>query len=103
MANMSYCRFENTLSALRDCQFTLAEMADIQEEVQPLSRTELVAARALVETCYDILESVLDGAGSSLDELLESSRHPSAIIENAVNLLQEGVIQAREHDLETED
>lgn len=28
MGNMSYCRFQNTLSDLKDCKWTLSEMVD---------------------------------------------------------------------------
>ena len=51
MANMSYCRFENTLSDLRDCQNALQE-----EGLKGLSGDELMAARRLIALCSHITE-----------------------------------------------
>ena len=49
MANMSYCRFENTLSDLRDCK----EALDNGEE---LSSREAKKAKALLALCREIAE-----------------------------------------------
>lgn len=48
MANMSYCRFENTLSDLRDC-------AEHWED-EDLSKSEQKARKQLLELCQDILD-----------------------------------------------
>ena len=48
MANMSYCRFQNTLPDLVDC------LEHISDE---LSKDEDHARERLVETCIEILES----------------------------------------------
>jgi len=48
MANMSYCRFENTLSDLRDCYRNIDET--------DLSRTEIAARKELIELCQLIAE-----------------------------------------------
>jgi len=48
MANMSYCRFENTLSDLRDCYLNIDET--------DLSRTEIAARKELIELCQLIAE-----------------------------------------------
>lgn len=48
MANMSYCRFRNTLADLRDC-------ADNMEG--ELSREEGRARRDLVRLCYEIAQN----------------------------------------------
>jgi hypothetical protein len=50
MANMSYCKFENTLRDLRDCA---ASMDDDEE----LSQTESDAKDALIELCRDIIDT----------------------------------------------
>lgn len=47
MANMSYCRFQNTLQDLRDCY----EHMDEEEE---LSKDERQAREWLIELCVDI-------------------------------------------------
>jgi hypothetical protein len=48
MANMSYCRFENTLSDLRDCYRNI--------DNTDLSRTEIAARKQLIELCQLIAE-----------------------------------------------
>ena len=49
MANMSYCRFENTLADLRDCEDALNE-----DGVDSLSGTEKEAAIRLIRMCKRI-------------------------------------------------
>lgn len=49
MANMSYCRFENTLPDLRDCQESL-------DNCDELSPTEQKARRNLIRLCVEIAE-----------------------------------------------
>jgi hypothetical protein len=51
MANMSYCRFSNTLSDLRDCYEHMNE---------PLSDDEARARQRLVEMCENILTECCD-------------------------------------------
>lgn len=48
MSNMSYCRFQNTLADLRDCQEHLHD--------DDLSETEEGHRRKLVELCQEIVE-----------------------------------------------
>lgn len=48
MSNMSYCRFENTVHDLRDCQ---ANMDNLD-----LSESEKRARKDLIETCKDIAD-----------------------------------------------
>jgi len=52
MANMAYCRFENTLRALQDCQSTLENSSS--EELEKLSPTEFNAMVNLVDLCGEI-------------------------------------------------
>jgi len=48
MANMSYCRFENTLRDLQDCVMALEDGEDI-------SSSELRSAMQMVETCEEYI------------------------------------------------
>jgi SepF-like predicted cell division protein (DUF552 family) len=58
MSNMSYCRFRNTLSDLRDCGDALE---DIDGDLSELSEEEADAAKRLIEMCRQIAEDF--GAG----------------------------------------
>ena len=49
MANMSYCRFRNTLNDLRDCEDSFNDINSIEE---------LVAAKRLLQTCQRIVDSI---------------------------------------------
>ena len=46
MGNMSYCRFENTVSDLQDCYDAMDE--------RDLSESETKARRRLIDLCVDI-------------------------------------------------
>jgi hypothetical protein len=48
--NMSYCRFENTLAALRECNEALADIMNLDD----LPESEAHAARRLVKLCASI-------------------------------------------------
>ena len=48
MANMSYCRFQNTLLALQDCDYHIMD--------KDLSPEENVAKNQLIKLCTDISE-----------------------------------------------
>lgn len=52
MGNMSYCRFQNTLSDLDDCYEAMGNMMDVDEE--NLSIEEKRAKKALIKMCGDI-------------------------------------------------
>lgn len=54
MSNMSYCRFENTLSDLSDCADALD---DIGGDLSNLSDTERKAAERLIDMCKQIADS----------------------------------------------
>lgn len=49
MSNMSYCRFQNTLHDLKDCEAHL---------VDKLSDEEKIARRRLILLCIQVLEGV---------------------------------------------
>lgn len=58
MSNMSYCRFQNTLKDLRDCD------EHIDDE---LSKIEHSARVKLLRLCYQMVEAFIDEYGD-LDE-----------------------------------
>lgn len=67
MANMSYCRFQNTLQDLRDCAEHILD--------DDLSREETRARIALVDTCAEILETLgVDFSGSVASKELDTAR-----------------------------
>ena len=49
MSNMSYCRFENTLNDLQDCDAAM-------DEGEELEGREAKAKEQLVELCKEIVE-----------------------------------------------
>ena len=49
MANMSYCRFRNTLNDLRDCEANFYNINSMEE---------LVAAKRLLKLCQQIVNAV---------------------------------------------
>lgn len=51
MANMSYCRFENTYKDLKDCYNALMDEVDIDD----LSESEQEYARRLIALCEKML------------------------------------------------
>lgn len=60
MSNMSYCRFQNTLLDLQDCDQELGDMGDHldghNEYDEPLSEEELFAAKRLLKLCKKLAE-----------------------------------------------
>lgn len=55
MANMSYCRFQNTSSALADCIYALEELLN-DPSAEPLSDNESDAAETMVHLCTTYLK-----------------------------------------------
>lgn len=56
MSNMSYCRFTNTLSALRDCAETMADFWSDDVAEAELSPEEFKAMKKLVKLCKQIAD-----------------------------------------------
>lgn len=56
MANMSYCRFRNTISDLRDCRDALYEMGDYEKE---LNTEEAKAAKGLLKICKELADDFM--------------------------------------------
>ncbi len=84
MANMSYCRFQNTAMDLDDCQDALEAMTN--EPERPLSREELAAAKRLIRTCLNIVSLVAETADIDVEEMLEDERKA----DEAMDLIQAG-------------
>lgn len=59
MANMSYCRFNNTLNDLEDCKEAL-ENREIESE------SEKRKAKALIELCQEIVDNFDTGYVDSI-------------------------------------
>lgn len=53
MANMSYCRFQNTLTDLRDCEENIHDTEDLSQE-------EERARKQLIALCKRIAEEFED-------------------------------------------
>jgi hypothetical protein len=73
MANMSYCRFQNTAGDLDDCQSALEDLVN-DEETKPLSREELAAAKRLLKTCIALVQLVAETADIETEELMDDER-----------------------------
>jgi hypothetical protein len=52
MANMSYCRFENTYHDMKDC-----EQALIDDPLDPLSESEERYRRRFIRLCIEVAKS----------------------------------------------
>ena len=66
MANMSYCRFENTSKDMQDCWNALAEVDNIQEWFENLSEYEQRGVKLVMEMSRMFVEELgpeLESAG----------------------------------------
>lgn len=59
MVNMAYCRFQNTLEALRECAEALAAAEDANNPLAGLSMSETQAARDLMDLCVEMVDDYL--------------------------------------------
>lgn len=93
MGNMSYCRFENTVQDLGDCQMALEEMLDCNEN--QLSRTERNKASELIKMCHNILMLVQEHTGMDSEEFMDKMElNPDRIIDEFLDVVQESAGQA---------
>jgi hypothetical protein len=63
MANMSYCRFENTLRDLRDCYNNMG--------IDDLSQSEFYARRHMIALCMAIADECGDLLGQEFEDETE--------------------------------
>lgn len=75
MANMSYCRFHNTLIDLNDCESALNEFINDDENVIS-SDEERRCAKKLIELCQYIAENY------TAEDIDEYARHYGEEAEN---------------------
>ncbi len=81
MPNMSYCRFQNTLTDFKECSSVIEDMVEAHEEenqsLRVLSADELKAAKELAMLAVYFLQ-VIVGAGSddveNISMLTDSTR-----------------------------
>lgn len=62
MANMSYCRFRNTLNDLRDCYYNMEGVSDHEEQR---------ARQQLIDLCRDIIDEYGDDFVFNDDEVFD--------------------------------
>lgn len=88
MGNMSYCRFENTVGDLGECQMALENMLNCDES--QLSKTERSKARELIRTCYEILMLVEEHSGLDTEEFMDQMElNSDRVIDSFLDLAQE--------------
>lgn len=82
MANMSYCRFENTLADLRDCYEQIELLLDSDPETEQVTCDRERRARiALIELCFDVVARFEDeGVETDQQDLQGAIR---AVVEEA--------------------
>ena len=72
MANMSYCRFENTYFDLKDCATAMEEAMDrgvsLKEFVREMSKEELMAFQDITDMCERLMEAYDDMTTMQLNE-----------------------------------
>lgn len=68
MANMSYCRFENTYRDLQDCHEFLEPFLYNERECGDLSDTEAQYAAHLIHTAQEIVELVRGMVTTDLED-----------------------------------
>lgn len=81
MPNMSYCRFQNTLSDLRDCREALEQLMGTDPSAEPLSREEIVAAARLAAECGEFLRILVEAGACAEESVLDDIEEEGAIRE----------------------
>jgi len=88
MGNMGYCRFENTVGDLGECQLALENMLDCNEA--QLSKTERSKARELIRTCHEILMLVQEHSGLDTEEFMDKMElNSDRVIDDFLDVAQE--------------
>lgn len=68
--NMSYCRWENTFNALRDCKGDLDERRRRWED-EPLSASELSAAKNLLALVMEMVSDIAEDLNTPIEEMID--------------------------------
>ncbi len=71
MANMSYCRFENTLRDLRDCYSNM--------DSDDLSQSEFYARKQMIELCWDIYQEYCNNIDDEFEEEFDEDHYSSVM------------------------
>lgn len=79
MANMSYCRFENTNRDLADCEKMIQIMIDEPMSSNTLGDEELFAAKKLATRCLNIVRMLAEVGGLQLQDDLSTSDLDEAV------------------------
>ena len=76
MSNMSYCRFENTVSDLEECKEVLEEqgLTGTNNYGEMLSTTEYQAAKQMIEAAREIAEQFQDVDLDEMDTEYEENK-----------------------------
>ena len=64
MANMSYCRFENTSNDLGDCLVALEEEEDVLDDLNDYER---VGVKNLLRNAHELLQMYEEGTFDKLE------------------------------------
>lgn len=104
MANMSYCRFQNTAGDLDDCQGALEALLsggqDEDGDKGPLSYEELRAAQRLVVTCQNIVEMLADYQCRPVEDMTELDLE--AALDDANSVAQDENLEEEQRQEEEE-
>lgn len=88
--NMSYCRFQNTRTDLRDCKDTLEGIIEGDPHDAELSREEFEAACNLISMAQDLIINLKEHAGRADDEELS--------LDDIRSLLNDAISEAKENE-----
>lgn len=96
MSNMSYCRFENTASDIRDCEEALSEMIDNPEECEPVNRYELAAIPGFFSSAAAMIQMLIENAGGTITVEMNGEQIELDRVdwEDAFRIVHESVIEA---------
>lgn len=69
MANMSYCRFENTYNDLRDCTSVMVEACDLKElDLSHSEQLHMNRMRGLAEQFLEEYDRLMESAAQAIPD-----------------------------------
>lgn len=86
MANMSYCRFENTYRDFYDCRSAIEDM--INGEERSLSSHELQAAKSLAKEAVALLSLLADVEDLGVGPYVSSVERGDAKLDSTLDKIQ---------------